>query len=230
VGIAGTNSSHQRLIWSDGNTLRSIGYFNGGAPFQTQSPSGGVFQGVNDLALNESGQVMINASVSGGQGGLFFYDGSGWRSVCVLQSCRFDNETVTSIANLRAANNRFCAVFNTAAGNSRLDCWDSGSWTNILKRGDVTSDGTEISFVSSTYDINRNGDAAVSVNTGMGNPNIFLKTANGYSTVHSAVFPGPDGPYVTSIYSIDLRDDRRVFFLAMDHTSRMVVYEADPLF
>lgn len=230
VGIAGTNSSHQRLTLFDGKALRSIGFFGGSPPFQTPSPSGGVFQSVNDMALNESGQVMISASVNGGQGGLFFYDGSAWRSVCVLQSCRFDNEIVTSIAALRAANNRFCAVFNTAAGNNRLDCWENGSWTNILKRGDITSDGTEITSVNSNYDINRNGEAAVSVYTGMGGPNIFLKTSSGYSTVESVIFPGPDGPFVTSIYSIDLRDDRRVFFLAMDHTSRMVIYEADPVF
>ena len=94
----------------------------------------------------------------------------------------------------------------------------------------MTSDGTEISFVSSVYDINRNGDAAVSVNTGLGGPDIFLKKAGSYSTVQTAVFPSPDGVYLTSIYAIDLRDDRRLFFTAMDHTSRMVVYEANPLF
>jgi hypothetical protein len=230
AAIAGTNSSHQRLTLFDGKTVRAIGYFNGSAPFQTPSPSGGNFQNLNDLALNESGQVMIYATVSGGQPGLFFYDGAAWRSVCVLQNCKFDNETVTSIAGLRAVNNRFCAVFNTAAGNNRLDCWESGAWTNILKRGDVTSDGTEITFVYSSYDINRNGDAAVAVNTGLGGPDIFLRTGNGYSTIYSAVFPAADGPYITNIYALDLRDDRRVFFLAMDHNSRMVAYEADPLF
>jgi hypothetical protein len=229
LALAGTNAPHQRLTLFDGRTLRTIAFLNGSAPFQTPSPAGGVFQSVNEMALNESGQAMINASVSGGSGGLFFYDGSTWSAVCVQSSCRLDNEVVTSIGSVRAVNNRFCAVFGTAAGNSRLDCWEAGTWTNIVKRGDVTSDGTEINSVFSAYDLNRNGDAAVAVNTGLGSPNIFVKNAKGFSTVQSAVFPGPDGPYITSIYSIDMRDDRRIFFVAMDNTSRMVIYEADPL-
>jgi hypothetical protein len=230
IAIANTNSSHQRLTLFDGRALRTIGFFNGSGTFRTASPAGGTFQGVSEMALNESGQVMINATVTGGQGGMFFYDGSAWRSVCVLQNCRFDNETVTTISNLRASNNRFCAVFNTAAGNNRLDCWEGGAWTNILKRGDFTSDGTEVNNVNSAYDMNRNGDAAVVVNTGLGGPSIFLRTANGFSTVHSVMFPAADGPSLIGIYAIDLRDDRRVFFTAMDNTSRMVIYEADPKF
>jgi hypothetical protein len=228
LAIGGTNSSHQRLSFFDGRSLRAIGYFNGSAPFQTPSPAGGVFQSVNDMALNESGQAMINAGVSGGPGGLFFYDGSAWKSVCPLQACKLDGETVTSINQLRASNNRFCAVFNTSAGNTRLDCWESGAWTNIVKRGDFTSDGTEITNVNGAYDLNRRGDVALAVNTGLGGPNVFLKTADGFLTIQSAVFPGPDGPFMMGVYSIDLRDDRRVFFVGMDNTSRIVVYEADP--
>jgi hypothetical protein len=228
LAIAGTNSSHQRLTLFDGKTLRSLGYFAGVPPFQTQSPSGGVFQSVNELALSESGQAMINAGVAGGPGGLFVYDDGVWKTVCALQSCKLDGETVSSIGQLHASNNRFCAAYNTSIGNSRIDCWESGVWTNLLKRGDITSDGTEISNVNFLFDINRRGDLAVSLNTGLSGQNLFLKTMDGYSTVQSTAFPGPDGLYITGLYAIDLRDDRRVFFLAMDNTSRMVVYEADP--
>ena len=228
LAIGGTNSSHQRLTFFDGKALRSIGYFNGGPPFQTSSPSGGTFQNLNDIALNETGQAMINAGVSGGAGGLFFYDGAAWNGVCAFGTCKLDGETVTGVSQLRASNNRFCAVFNTSAGNTRLDCWESGAWTNIVKRGDFTSDGTEITNVNQQFDVNRGGDFAVSLNTGLGGPNVFLKTADSFLTIQSVVFPAPDGPYLTGVYSIDLRDDRRVFFLGMDDSSRVVIYEADP--
>ncbi len=230
LGYAGTNASHQRLVLFDGKSARALAYFNGSAPFVTNSPGGGVFQNVSDMALGESGQAMINASVSGGSGGLFFYDGSAWKTACQLNGCRFDGELVTSISNLRVANDRFCAVFGTSNGNSRLDCWEGGAWTNILKRGDFTSDGTEITNVSSNFDLNRAGDFAIAVNTGLANQNIFLKTADGFATVFSSAFPLPDGPYMWSVYSVDLRDDRRIYFIAMDNTSRMVLYEATPRF
>jgi len=228
LAAGNTNSSHQRLVFFDGQSSRSIAFFNGTGTFQTRSPGGGIFQSLSDVTLNEAGQVMAYVNVNGGPGGLLVYDGAAWSPVCLVSTCKFDGETVTSIGALRVSNNRFCAVFNTAAGNNRLDCWESGTWTNILKRGDVTSDGTEITFVSSGFDINRKGDVAVNLNTGMGGPNIFLKTAAGYLTVCSAVFPSPDGSIVTAVYTLDLRDDRRVFFTAMDNLSRMVLYEADP--
>jgi hypothetical protein len=228
LAIGGTNANHQRLTLFDGKTLRSLGYFNGGPPFQTQSPSGGVFQNINELALAESGQPMIIATVAGGPSGLFVFDDGVWKTVCALQSCKFDGETVTSIGQLHASNNRFCAFFNTSAGNNRIDCWESGVWTNLLKRGEFTSDGTEIGNVNSLFDINRGGDLAVSLNTGLTGQSVFLKTADGYSTVQSSAFPFADGSYISGLYAIDLRDDRRVFFLVMDNNSRMVVYEADP--
>ena len=80
----------------------------------------------------------------------------------------------------------------------------------------------------SLYDLNRRGEVAVVVNTGLAGPDVFLKTADGFLTIQSAIFPEPDGPYMTAIYSVDLRDDRRIFFLGMDNNSRLVVYEADP--
>lgn len=231
LAIGGTNGPFQRLVLFDGRSARSLAHFNASPPNTTPSPGGGVFAGLSDLALGESGQAMITANASGGPGGLFFHDGSAWKSACLLGgSCRFDGEIVTSIGSLRAANNRFCAVLGTSAGNQRLECWEGGAWTNILKRGDFTSDGTEINFVSSTFDMNRAGDFAVVANTGLSGQNVFLKTADGFATVFSSVFPLPEGPYATSIYSVDLRDDRRVYFLSMDNTSRMVVYEATPRF
>jgi hypothetical protein len=229
LAFANTNANHSRLVLFDGKSARLLAYFNGSAPYTTASPVGGVFQSLNDLALSESGAVMINANISGLSGGLFYYDGSAWKTACQIQSCRLDGELVTAVNTLRVANDRFCATFTTSNGNQRLDCWDGSNWTNILRRGDFTSDGTEISNIG-TFDMNRNGDFAISLNTGLANQNVFLKTADGYFTVISAAFPFADGPYIWSITSVDLRDDRRVYFLAMDNTSRLALYEATPRF
>jgi hypothetical protein len=140
-----------------------------------------------------------------------------------------DGESITNIGSMRVSGNKFCAVLSTPA-NQRLDCWENGTWTNILKRGDFTSDGTDITFVYSTFDINRVGDAAVILNTNLGGPGAFLKNANGYFTILSAVFPPADATALIGMYSIDLRDDRRVFMITQTDAGLIEAYEADPQF
>jgi hypothetical protein len=230
--IAGTDHSHQRLSYFDGTSLRAIAYFQGGPPYVTPSPAGGTFLNLNDFAVNDSGQVMVNATVSGGPSGLFLYDGTSWQTVCVLQTCQLGGETVTQTSTLRASNNQFCGQFTTSIGNTRIDCWGAGTWTNMMRRGDVTSDGTQISYVSGTYDINRKGDVAILLNTGLNGNMVFLKTGDTglFTTVLASLFPTVDNSYLVGIYSVDLRDDRRVFLISQDFTGRVIAYEADPQF
>jgi len=230
--IGGTDHSHQRLSYFDGTSLRAIAYFLGGAPYLTPSPAGGNFSNLNDFAINDSGQVMANITVSGGPSGLFLYDGASWRSVCALQTCQLGGETVTQTGSLRASNNQFCGQFTTSIGNTRIDCWAAGTWTNILRRGDLTSDGTQISYVTGIYDINRKGDVAIVLYTSFNGSMVFLKTGDTgvFTTVLASFFPTVDNSYLVGIYSVDLRDDRRVFLIAQDFTGRMIAYEADPQF
>jgi hypothetical protein len=226
--LGGTDHSHQRLTLFDGSTFQAIAYIFGAPPYTTPSPGGGTFANFNDQAIDDSGQVMVIANVAGGPGGMFLFDGNAWQSVCVLNSCQLGGENITVIQNLRVSNNQFCAEFTTAVGNYRIDCWQGGTWTNILKRGDIVSDGTGINGIGA-FDINRNGDVAAVLYTGLNGPSIFVKTAaGGIATVLSPIFPTPDGSYLLGIYAVDLRDDGRVFFIGQDYLGRMIAYEADP--
>jgi Bacterial Ig-like domain (group 2) len=228
--LAGTDHSHNRLVLTDGKTTQTLAFVNAGAPYLTPSPAGGTFSNINDMVLNESGHLLASITVNGGPSGLFYFDGTAWQTVCSLDKCKLDGEAIVSFGQLRVANDKFCAVFSTAATNTRLDCWENGTWTNILKRGDFTSDGTDITFVYSTFDINRAGQAAVILNTNLGGPSAFLKDPNGYYTIQSAVFPPGDTTALIGLYSVDLRDDRRVFLIGQTDAGLMTAYEADPQF
>jgi len=231
VAISGTDHSHQRLAVFDGANFNTIAYFYGSSPYLTPSPAGGTFAGLNELAINASGQVMVIATANNGPSGLFFYDGSTWQTVCAIGSCQIGGETITQANFLRASNNKFCALFNSTVGNQQIDCWEAGAWTILIKRGDNTSDGTQINGFG-TYDINRLGDVAVTLYTGLNGPSAFLKTGDtgSYFTVQAALFPASDGAYFQGIYALDLRDDRRVFLLVQDFFGRLIAYEADPQF
>ncbi len=231
VTVSGSNVTGQpMLLFSPGSEPRRIAFFNGSGQYATPSPVGGTFGGVNDLAINESGIVMVNATVSGAQGGLFYYDGSQWQTLCQLQNCRFDGEPVTTINQLRASGNRFCAFFNNRLNVQSVRCWQDGSWSTALIRGEITSDGTELNAIGS-YDINQKGDIAASLFTqGFGGPSIFLKGADGgYITVNAVLFPMFDGNTLRTVFSVDLRDDGRIFFTGMDYNDQVFVYEADPI-
>jgi hypothetical protein len=227
--LGGTDRSHQRLALLTDKGMRSIANFGGGPPYQTASPGGGVFGNLNEFVLSESGQAMIVATGNGGPSGIFLYDGTAWQSVCLFGTCKIDGETITGANNLRAANNVFCALLSPVSTNSLIACYDRGTWSTKVKRYNVTSDGTEITSLN-TFDVNRKGDVAFVANTSLGGPNVFLKTADGFFTVHSGPFPSDEGTYLLSAFSVDLRDDRRVYYIVQDSFGRMVAYAADPLF
>ena len=163
----------------EGTTVRSIAYFAGSAPYTTTSPGGGVFSGVSDFAINDLGQAYVYATVSGGPNGLFYYDGAAWKTVCLIGACKVNGETVSGIRSLRSNVNRVCSILDTTAGNQYVVCFAGTTPTILSSKGDKTSDGTEITFIAN-YDINRSGDVAVIVNTGLTSPNVFLVTADGY--------------------------------------------------
>ena len=160
---------------------------------------------------------------------MFQYDGGAWQNVCVFGTCKVEGETITGASNLRAFNNNFCALLTSVSLITRISCFDHGTWTTPVRRYDISSDGTEITSLNS-FDVNRKGDIALIANTSFGGPNVFLKTTEGFLTVQAAPFPSEEGNYLLNVNSVDLRDDRRVFFIAQDSFGRMVAYAADPLF
>jgi hypothetical protein len=169
---------------------------------------------------------MLLAQVNGGPSGLFVWDGS-WQEVCLLQRCQIGGETITTIGQIRAAANRFCVQMNTRIGNIRIECWEGGTWTNVVKRGDYTPDGTELTSLG-TLDVNRNGDVGFVGFTSLGGPSVFVKTPHRFLTVQPVLFPVADGAFLRTVFSIDLRDDGRLYFTAMDFWDRLLAYEARP--
>ena len=224
-----TGAGDQRLhVLNPGGDIQTLAYFNGSGANVTPLPGGGSFGGLNDVAINESGAVLVSVTASGAQGGLFLWDGTSWKTSCQLQSCTLDGQIVTSVSQVKASGNRFCAFFNTRLNISSIRCLDNGVWSAVITRGESSSDGTEVNSIG-PFDVNRKGEvAAVIYTSGLGGPSLFLKNANGYTTINAALFPLLDGTTFRVIFSVDLRDDGRVFFIGMDFNDKMVVYEADP--
>ena len=155
---------------------------------------------------------------------------SGGRVTAPSPSCTVGSDASSSSRPRTVTVRRFCALLSASNGFTRVDCWDGVTPTGTLaRRGEISSDGTETTSLNS-FDVNRKGDIAVVANTNLGGPNVFLKTADGYYTVQSAPFPPEDGVFLVGDYTVELHDDRRVYFVGQDYLGRMVVYAADPQF
>jgi hypothetical protein len=225
--LSSTNQAHQRLVIWDGAQARTAGFFNGAGPFVTASPAGGTFASVSELAINEAGQTAAILNVNGGPSGIFLYEGNEWRTLCPYNTCQIDGEFITSARDLKTAGNRFCFYLTPRSGTVRVDCWENGAWSNLIRRGDMTADGTEVNSLA-TYDVNRNGDFAMVANTNYASPSLFVRRGGADRVVQSMPVLPPGGAPLVNIPSVDLKDDGRVYFTALDAQDRMWVYEAKP--
>ncbi len=206
-----------------------------GGPAPTASPSGGTFQNFMwnaAVAIDDSDRVMLGAQASNGSSGLFLYDGKQWTTAALLNSTRIDGLTITNIGSVKAANQTFYAEFETAGNGGVLAQYSNGTWTSLVRRGDIMPNGGDITYIRNRFDVNRNGDLVFCVNI-EGTLGIVLHAADGtnhmlYSTADSANGDVPLANFDNT--SFDLRDDRHLYFTAIDVMDRNVLLSAEPLF
>jgi hypothetical protein len=206
-----------------------------GGPSPTPSPNGGTFQNYtwgSALAIDETDRIMLGAQTSNGSSGLFVYDGKQWTTAAVLNSTQIDGLTIASIGSIKAANQKFYAQFGTAGNGWLLAEYSNGTWTSLVRRGDIMPNGGDITYIRNRFDVNRNGDLVFCVNI-EGTIGIILRAADGtnhmlYSTSDPANTDVPLANFDNM--SFDLRDDRHVYFTAIDVLDRNVLLGAEPLF
>jgi len=114
----------------------------------------------------------------------------------------------------------------TGTRNERvLARWSNGTWTPVLRSGDVLTNGAVLANFN-VFDVNRRGDALVVTNDG--GQALTVVTAAGNRIVHQLTYPTRDGTYLRQFVSGELRDDGRVYFTAMDFFDRVIAYAATP--
>ena len=206
-----------------------------GGPAPTASPSGGTFSDWlplmgSTVALDDGGRAMVGASVRGGKSGLFLYENHQWRTAALLDTTQIDGETVRQVSMLRSAGRNFYAQFTTGY-DWVIAQYDSGqNWKPLVRRGDLMPNGSTIYYLNA-FDVNRSGDIAFIAQINGGNV-IGMLTANGnYHVVHLTSEPTDAGdilPYYR--FSLNLQDDRSLYFTAIDTLDRNLLYLAQPLF
>jgi hypothetical protein len=222
------------VLQTDGNKSAVLAALGGPSP--TPSPAGGFFNNWiwgAALAIDEAGRVMLGATDRNGNQGLFILESGKWRTAAFVNKTEIDGRAVTGISFLQAAGNKFFAYFNQAGGDTVIaEFTADGTWKRLVGRGDVMPNGSETNFVWSRFDVNRNGDIACIVNMNSGQA-ILVRDKDGnshfvYLTSHPDVETAPLVQFGNT--SLDLRDDRRLYFTAIDSLDRHVLFLAEPKF
>jgi hypothetical protein len=172
---------------------------------------------------------MVGAQVRGGKSGLFLLENGQWRSAALFDSTQIDGDVIRSVNSLHGAGQNFYAQFTT--DNAWLIAeYVGGAWKKLVHTGDVMPNGGTIYYLTG-FDVNRTGDVAFVAQVGGGSV-IGLRTTDGnYHLVHVTSEPTDAGdilPY--SSFSLNLLDDRKVYFTGIDILDRNLLYLAEPLF
>jgi hypothetical protein len=223
----------QVILYADSSGSGVIAGLGGRAP--TPSPSGGFFTGFSwgsALAVDDSGRVMFGGFDSSGKQGLFVYENKTWKTAALANSTLIGGRPISNVAYLQAANNKFYAQFGLSGGDVAIAEYANGSWTRVVGRGDIMPNGGEVNYIWPRFDVNRNGDLAYLVNMNSGQA-VVLRTADGVNHfVYLTSDPEYQGDRLVQFgnTSFDLRDDRRLYFTAIDLFDRNVLLLAEPQF
>ncbi len=237
VFSANTDDGYTDLISSRDGRLSILASFGGEEG--TTSPTGGRFNYIrwgstttSTIALDDAGRVMMVADVFNGPNGIFLYENGAWRNVLVEDETEVGGGTVNWVeGGIRAAGNRFYAVFGLTAGGSMLAEYDGVAWKPIITTADFLPNGGDIYWVQHTFDANRRGDVALVLNA-RGGTTVMLRTADGeFRTVYRTGEATPEGDYFRpwQPFDVDLREDGSLYFMGIDILDRHVLYHAQPL-
>ena len=231
------SDEQSRLVSMQNGRLSMLASFGGGD--QTQAPSGGSFDYLissggraSAIALDESGRVMIVASVRNGSDGIFLYENGQWQTAALFGETQVGGGTMGWVDGLRAVGGRFFALMGMETGGAVLAEYVNQQWQTIIRTGDTMPNGAQIFWVDRNFDVNARGDIAFVLNTN-GGTEVTLRTSDGtLRTVYRTGEATAEGDYFwpRQSFDIDLRDDGSLYFIGIDLFDRNVMYRAEPLF
>ena len=222
------SGDHSRLNLTENGRTTMIASNGQNAKYATSLPSGGTVNGWRDLAIDAQGRVMTFLTTrSGGPQGYFLYASDTWKPAVLIGSTQFPGQVVTGLDNLRARGDKFYARILFRSGSHMVAEYGQEGWKPLLTRFD-SENGVTLQSIDN-FDVNRRGDLAVIANLGSYR-GVLLYVDGAVRTAHLGNEPAAGGESLTGFGEIELRDDRRIYFLGIDSDDYGYVYLAEPLF
>ena len=196
---------------------------------QTSSPAGGTFLYWGEFSVDDRGRVMAYFDVRGGPSGYFLFDNGQWQPAA-LAGERIGGVAVSHGHGLRALDDKFYATFFSAqcCNEAVLAEYRESAWTplitseNALPRGELAEAG-----LGGLFDVNRRGEIAFSIHSNVGEA-LVLRSPDGQTRIVQITGEQTSaGDLPWSFREVDLRDDGRLYFTALDLNDRVSLYLAE---
>ena len=226
----GTDRGHQALyLWRNGR-LDLLATDAQTPEEQTSSPAGGTFFYWPEFSVDALSRVMAYFEVRDGPSGYFLYDNGQWQPTA-LAGERIGGVTVSGGSSLRAMGDKFYTVIFSAqcCNQEVLAEYRQNAWTplitseNALPRSELAEVG-----LAATFDVNRRGEIAFVVRSPLGEA-LVLRSPDGARIVHITGQETEAGDLLLNYRGVDLRDDGRLYFTAVNVNDQVSVYEAESL-
>ena len=231
------SEDHHKLVSMGGGPSQVLASFGGSDP--TVASSGESFAGLyweggtdSAIAVDDSGRIMANIQTLEGDGGAYLWENKTWNPVAVLNETTVNGTTISWVEGLRAAGNKFYAVFNTVLGGPILAEYSPTGWIPIVQTGGSMPNGAEIYWIDRDFEVNRRGDVAFVLNINGGTVIVQRNSDGVMRVVYRAGEATEDGDRFRPWrpFDIELRDDGTLYFIGINLLDKNVLYKAEPLF
>ena len=197
---------------------------------ETSSPAGGTFLSWREFSVDALSRVMAYFDVRDGPSGYFLYEDGRWQPTALVGE-RIGGVTVSGGSSLRAIDDKFYTVIFSAqcCNQALLAEYRQNAWTplitseNALPRGELAEAG-----LAGLFDVNHRGEIAFVVGSPLGEA-LVLRSPDGARIVHITGQETEAGDILLNYRGVDLRDDGRLYFTAVNVNGQVSVYEAESL-
>ncbi len=222
----GTN----RLNLNSANQTTFLGSFGNpsNAAFRTASPTGGFFQNIGNIDLDDNGIAYVSATTSAGANGLFSFDGGAWQPLVIANQTQIDGNTVRSIGSWDVGGDRLYAAVQFGAGRAAiLECQARSCRVRFDNLSDLPTGGTLNGF--NQVSANRKNELAFSYNVGSNDVIAFFSPGQPARLVMERIESLPAGEWVVSYPAIRMLDNGHVLVSAFTTNDNFAILDAEPL-
>ncbi|MDZ4797303.1 MAG: hypothetical protein SGI92_04020, partial [Bryobacteraceae bacterium] len=227
LATGSTSRNHSRLYLHKDGTPRLVTTNSQVPDWTTEIGDAGAVIGWDNAVVTETGRVMAQLRLRNTPSALYLWEDGRWTEMATLTRTRLLDLSITGFSQIRALGNDFYASFSMAGGGSAIARWVDGKWDVLVSQNDTSPTGQPMAGIGN-FDVNHKGEI-VFLSNSFSWPDLIFRKATGEMSVVTYTFDFDTfRNQLVRFTDVDLRDDGRIYFVALDVMDRYALFEALP--